>query len=219
MTRPCPPPFLLSLFRLLTVFLQLTVFLRPLCPPRAMDRAISRTIFRTMPLLIALLAGLPLTPPAQGQAALARDDTPDFGPALVLVPRSAPPAAAGQGPPLLVVGDDPGGRLRPRLRMVARLRASRARVELRGRFCNSACTLLLGAGDVCVAPHTRFGFHGPHYLGTMMPAQRFEFWSARMAAVYPPRLRHWFMTTARHAGAVPLTLTGAELIALGIPRC
>lgn len=128
-------------------------------------------------------------------------------------------SSSGDIPTLLVIRDDPGGRLRPRLQLVSDLRARQSRVEFRGRYCNSSCTLLLGVEDVCVSPRTRFGFHGPHYLDRPIPEERFEYWSQRMADAYPPRLRGWFMSTARYKGAVPITLTGAQLIEMGFPRC
>ncbi|MCA0993918.1 hypothetical protein [Alloyangia pacifica] len=171
-------------------------------------------------LLRCLLASLLcLSAPCTGLQAA--DQTPDLGPALVLRrdPVLPAPIASAAPDPRVVVRDDAGGPLRPRLRQVQRLRAQGARVELRGRFCNSACTLLLGAGNVCVSPQTRFGFHGPHYLAGTMSADRFDHWSARMAETYPPPLRGWFLSRARFAGPVPLTLTGAQLIAMGVAPC
>ncbi|EPX86809.1 hypothetical protein [Salipiger mucosus] len=139
--------------------------------------------------------------------------------ALLSVPtaQAATPARERWAP--FVVGDDPGGRLRPRLELVARLRASGRRVEIRGRYCHSACTVYLGARNVCVSPRTRFGFHGPYYRSGPIVHHRFDHWSRAMAAHYPAPLRRWFMRYARFLTDDQAILSGAELIRMGVPRC
>lgn len=118
-----------------------------------------------------------------------------------------------------VVGNDRGGRLKVRLDEIQKLRGQGVRVEIRGAVCLSSCTLYLGAGDVCVASDTRFGFHGPYYRSRPISAERFEYWSRRMAEHYPPPLRDWFLTEARYVSNGYLSLSGAELIRLGVARC
>ena len=139
-----------------------------------------------------------------------------FGAAL---PMQAAPQYGRGGGAVHVVGNDPGGRLRARIAEISQIRARGDRVEIRGRYCHSACTLYLGAGDVCVSPATRFGFHGPSYRAAPIRADRFDYWSRRMASYYPPRLSRWFLARARHVRQGYLTLTGAELIGMGVPRC
>ncbi|MBY6003881.1 hypothetical protein KUV62_08185 [Salipiger bermudensis] len=118
-----------------------------------------------------------------------------------------------------VVGNDRGGRLQPRLAEIRQLRSQGVRVEIRGNFCLSSCTLYLGAGDVCVASNTRFGFHGPYYRFKPISPDRFDYWSRRMAEHYPAPLRDWFLSEARFVSNGYVSLSGAELIRMGVPRC
>lgn len=131
------------------------------------------------------------------------------------------PAACAGAQGRLVVGDDPGGSLPARVAQVARLRAEGAVVEIRGRYCLSACTLYIGLPRACVSPATVFGFHGPssRFYGISLPPRQFEHWSRVMAAHYPPRLRRWFMASARHVTMGFARLSGRELIALGVAAC
>lgn len=131
-------------------------------------------------------------------------------------------AMAAQGPTRaapLIVGNDPGGRLRPRIALVDRLRVSGRRVEIRGDYCFSACTIYLGARNVCVRPGTRFGFHGPSFRKGPNRFDRFDRWSRKMASYYPAPLRSWFLSYARFLTKRHATVTGRELIAMGVPRC
>lgn len=121
----------------------------------------------------------------------------------------------------LVVRDDAGGALVARLEEIARLRRAGVRVEIRGRYCLSACTLYLGLPHTCVSPETEFGFHGPRsaVYGVSLPPREFERWSRVMARHYPPVLRDWFLQRARHVTLGFVRLRGSALIGLGIARC
>lgn len=132
--------------------------------------------------------------------------------------QAAPQNGWGNGA-VRVIGNDTGGRLRPRFEEIRRMRARGDRVEIRGRYCLSACTLYLGAGNVCVSPGTQFGFHGPGYVDAPIRYDRFEYWSQRMAAYYPPQVSSWFMTRARYVTRGYMSLSGAELIRMGVPGC
>ncbi len=80
--------------------------------------------------------------------------------------------------------------------------------------------MYLGLPGTCVGPQARFGFHGPEGAnGRRLSADEFETWSRIMAAYYPPQLRVWFMKEARYRTTNYITLTGAELIRMGVPRC
>ncbi|MCR8549476.1 hypothetical protein M4578_16725 [Salipiger sp. P9] len=135
------------------------------------------------------------------------------------LPGAAAPYGWGSGGAVRVIGNDSGGALKPRIEEVRRMRARGDRVEIRGSYCRSSCTLYLGAGDVCVSPATQFGFHGPGYPGRPIRYDRFDYWSQRMAAHYPPELSAWFLTRARFVTAGYMTLSGAELIRMGVPPC
>jgi hypothetical protein len=118
-----------------------------------------------------------------------------------------------------VVGDDRGGPVGARALEIGVIRAAGQRVEIRGRICYSACTLYLGAGDVCVSPSTEFGFHGPSASdGALDPAQ-FERWSQLMGSFYNEPLHDWFMQRARYEQGTILRLSGTELIRLGYRAC
>ncbi|EEX13393.1 conserved hypothetical protein [Citreicella sp. SE45] len=139
--------------------------------------------------------------------------------ALALPARGAPQYGFAGGSSVRVIGNDNGGRLKPRFAEIRALRSRGERVEIRGRYCLSACTLYLGAGNVCVDPDTRFGFHGPGYPSQPIRRERFEYWSQRMATYYPPGVQGWFLSRARYVTSGYLTLMGADLIRMGVSRC
>lgn len=129
-------------------------------------------------------------------------------------------APAMAAPPILRISNDPGGSLPARLEDLQRLRHSGQRVEIRRGYCNSACTLYLGLPDTCISGRVRFGFHGPQLAtrGLKMLPSDFERWSQTMANHYPPALRRWFLSTARHSTDL-ITLSGEQLINMGVARC
>ncbi|MGZ9809151.1 hypothetical protein ACXN5S_01680 [Pseudoroseicyclus sp. H15] len=135
---------------------------------------------------------------------------------LIVLPASA--LAEVTYPPL-VVGNDRGGLVDTRARFVRQLMASGQRVEIRGNICYSACTLYLGASDVCVSPSTSFGFHGPSSYGAPLPPQMFEHWSNVMAQFYREPLRSWFMQDARYLRISMRHISGQELIRMGYRSC
>lgn len=119
----------------------------------------------------------------------------------------------------LVVQNDRGGLIGARALEISDINARNIRVELRGRICYSSCTLYLGADQVCVNEDTVFGFHGPSQRGNALPQDRFEHWSAVMAAHYNAPLRDWFLSEARHRISGYHRVTGASLVALGYTAC
>ena len=118
-----------------------------------------------------------------------------------------------------IVGNDRGGIIGNRVNEIRRLKNSGQRVEIRGNICLSSCTMYLGAGDVCVNPDTRFGFHGPSFYGQPLEPQYFEYWSEVLASHYPQTIRTWFMDTARYSLRSYHTVRGAELIRHGVASC
>lgn len=118
-----------------------------------------------------------------------------------------------------IVNNDRGGIIGTRAAEIRRLNSSGQRVEIRGQVCLSSCTMYLGAGDVCVSPDTRFGFHGPSYYGKPLEPRYFDYWSDVLADHYPAPLRKWFMSTARYRQTGYYTILGAELIRLGVEAC
>jgi hypothetical protein len=95
------------------------------------------------------------------------------------------------------------------------------RHEIRGD-CMSACTVWLGHKGSCVAPDAVLWFHG---ASDRRRAMRFDNpWmsisdagNAALLAMYPPRVRQvvrpWLKSPDYR------TLTGVELIRLGVPAC
>lgn len=128
-------------------------------------------------------------------------------------------ASPAQDRGVVVIRDDPGGRIVARLHEIDRILATGQRVEIRGRFCHSTCTMMIGLPGTCVSAGTRFGFHGPSFLGVPMSARQFDYWSWQMARFYPPPLRDWFMRTGRHRIDGLYELSGVELIRMGIREC
>lgn len=99
--------------------------------------------------------------------------------------------------------------------------AAGQRHEIRGD-CMSACTMWLGHRGVCVAPDARLWFHGA--LDGVQALRQPNPWraispqgNAALLAMYPPRVRAvvapWLESPEWR------TLTGADLIALGVPSC
>lgn len=120
----------------------------------------------------------------------------------------------------IVIGNDRGGLVGERTRRIEAIRAAGQRVEIRGAICYSACTLYLGAGDVCVSPGTVFGFHGPTRDGQPLTPESFDHWTGIMALYYNQPLGQWFMSDARYAGRNEIRrLSGDQLIQLGYRSC
>ena len=99
--------------------------------------------------------------------------------------------------------------------------AAGRRHEIRGD-CMSACTMWLGHRGVCVAPDAVLWFHGAS--DGVQAMRQANPWraidpqaNAALLAMYPPRVRAvvapWLDSPAWR------TLTGVELIALGVPAC
>ena len=137
--------------------------------------------------------------------------------AVAAVGVSAPAVAQQQR--LIVVGNDRGGPIGARADEISRIRAYGERVEIRGRICYSACTMYLGAGNVCVSPDTTFGFHGPSDWGREISSERFDHWSEVMSRHYNQPLRDWFMAEGRFRQSDIYQISGREIINLGYAQC
>ena len=122
---------------------------------------------------------------------------------------------------IIVISNDRGGAVTERIALIRQYRNTGTRVELRGDYCLSACTLYLALPETCVAPRTVFGFHGPssRLYGVALTQTGFDRWSRAMADYYPEPLRSWFMATARYRVVGFYELSGEELIDMGFRRC
>lgn len=120
---------------------------------------------------------------------------------------------------VVIVGNDYGGVLIPRLANLQAIKMRGATVEIRGDICASACTLYLGLENTCIIPKTKFGFHGPSQHGRPLPQADYERLSQVVAAQYPLVLRNWFMTSGRKTLVRMQFISGQTLIGLGLRQC
>jgi len=121
----------------------------------------------------------------------------------------------------IIIGDDRGGAVDARARIIRGYRKQGAHLEIRGNYCLSSCTMYLSLRDVCVLPDTLFGFHGPSsaiFSIGLSPAA-FEYWSRIMAAHYPEPVRTWFLQEGRNRTMGFHIYHGWQLINMGIRRC
>lgn len=131
----------------------------------------------------------------------------------------ASPALARQA--TLVVGNDGGGSVEARVAAVRQLQESGTRVEIRGGYCLSACTMYLALTDLCTTPQTVFGFHGPasEVYGIGLTPAAFEHWSRVMARHYPEPIRSWYLSVARNRTMGFYSVRGRDLIEMGVAAC
>ena len=133
--------------------------------------------------------------------------------AFAIVTMGYTPVNAGPSAMLVrVVQNDRGGVVGVRAQEIADIQVNQQRVEIRGKVC-------LSTWNVCVDPSTRFGFHGPSYYGRPLQPRQFEYWSQVIASYYPDRLRNWYLNTGRYKAEGYYTITGAQLIRMGISQC
>lgn len=123
--------------------------------------------------------------------------------------------ATAQAQEPLVVQGDWGGSVAARALHIARLGDRPVRIE---GFCASACTMYLGARDVCVTPDAELAFHGPQIGGVLPLGPRdFERVSRFIAGFYPDTLADWYLETGRHSQALQ-SISGADVIRNGWAR-
>ena len=121
----------------------------------------------------------------------------------------------------IIIHDDRGGGVVERARLIQTYQADGTRIEIRGNYCLSACTMFLSLRDTCVLPKTKFGFHGPssRLYGISLSPASFEHWSKVMARHYPEPLRTWFIDEGRFRTVGFYEFSGRDLINMGISRC
>lgn len=120
---------------------------------------------------------------------------------------------------LVRVEDSPGGSVDVFLSTREMLRASGAKVEIKG-YCASACTLFLDLPDVCVFPGARLGFHLPYWArGDVAGVRLYEAEKQKQEflKLYPKPIRDW-ITAKGGLGVDMIWLEGKELAAL-VPSC
>jgi hypothetical protein len=92
-------------------------------------------------------------------------------------------------------------------------------VQITGRYCYSACTLFLGAKNVCVSPKTSFGFHKPYRTdGRRISEAGLRASIGKSASHYKPELREWWETKGSRSRNL-IKLTGRDLARFGYRLC
>ncbi len=121
----------------------------------------------------------------------------------------------------VIVRNDRGGAVAERAMLIQRYKTNGTKVEIRGDFCLSSCTMFLSLPGTCVAPETVFGFHGPssRIYGIALSPSDFDHWSRVMADHYPEPLKSWFLSKGRHRIVGFYEYSGAELVNMGIQGC
>ena len=137
----------------------------------------------------------------------------------LLVPGNFAVQAAGAR--TVVVLNDRGGNVMKRARLIQQYKTAGTQLEIRGRYCMSACTMYLGLSNACVASNTVFGFHSPssRIYGIGLRPEVFEHWSRIMADHYPEPLKSWFLDVGRHRTVGFHIYNGSQLIGMGIRPC
>jgi len=125
-----------------------------------------------------------------------------------------------EGRDALYVGYDEGGVIHNRAAQIDRLNAQGKQVVIgNGAVCISACTMYLGAENVCVKPNAYLGFHGAISFGEP-GVKDGEYWTDYMADYYPPALRDWFYRSgASDLKVVWMGLSGRQVAKMGVPLC
>jgi hypothetical protein len=120
----------------------------------------------------------------------------------------------------VVVLNHPGGLLNGMAADVSDINALGLEVRIVGRYCNSACTLFLGAQRVCVSPGTSFGFHRPQKPPGTGPMSGATLSAAIQLAGdhYRSGLRDWWERVGSRSRGI-LSMTGAELTKYGYRIC
>jgi hypothetical protein len=109
---------------------------------------------------------------------------------------------------------DGGGRVGEYLDFVSAANISGEKIEI-GGICASACTMKLGARNVCIRSDAELWFHAArdedgqiNGLATLM-----------IKLEYPMRIRAWANSSGALNTTAFTTMSGAQAIALGVPDC
>lgn len=120
----------------------------------------------------------------------------------------------------VIVREHPGGSLGGTIADVEDIGMPDLPVRIVGRYCHSACTLFLGAKDLCISPETRFGFHQPRKRpGTRKITEKQIFFSVElMGSYYKPGLRDWWLNEGSRSKRL-VYLDGRDLVKFGYRAC
>ncbi len=141
---------------------------------------------------------------------------------IAAVPETGPvQTAIAAGVSVVSIRDHRGGFLPMVVSNVDALNRAGVAGRIDGAFCFSACTVYLALRDVCVAPHTQFGFHAPKdpRSGRVLTGAAFERATMHVADYYRPALAAWWLRHGRHVQSGMAFRTGADLIAMGYRAC
>lgn len=114
-----------------------------------------------------------------------------------------------------IVHYDEGGSIPQRLAELYEFQSRNISVIVpSGSVCMSACTLYLGLPNTCVSPNSTFKFHGPIGAGNKREAT-----VKIVSSKYPPKLREWYYDSGAYKSVLYKTLSGQELIGMGVKKC
>jgi len=113
-------------------------------------------------------------------------------------------------------GYDRGGMMTEYQQQIELANSMNVLVPIYGR-CDSACTMKLGARNVCVSRDASLFFHSAFNVHTH---EKFSLANDVLMASYPPRIRRWVIRHHALDSVEKVThMSGREAIALGIPEC
>jgi hypothetical protein len=119
----------------------------------------------------------------------------------------------------VVVGDHVGGLVYGIGADVEDINHLGLRVEIVGKYCNSSCTLFLGAKKVCVSPETLFGFHKPRKSnGSTLNRKKLSLVNSYFGKHYKKTIRDWWEKNGSRSTEF-VYLKGDELIKHGYQSC
>jgi len=114
------------------------------------------------------------------------------------------------------ISHDDGGWIPSYQETIARLNQQGKLVVLDG-YCASACTMFLGADNVCIMPDTQFEFHG----SLSWDGKGKDYWDNELSKYYPTELRRWFYESNAYKlqGLARILPTDDVVRLSGVPYC
>ena len=110
---------------------------------------------------------------------------------------------------------DNGGKVDDYLAYVDSADAHHEQIRIEG-WCISACTVKLGAKDVCIYPSATLYFH---QASDPITGARSDLATAMMFEEYPPKIQEWVTEHKALDHEYLISLSGADAIKRGISEC
>ena len=110
---------------------------------------------------------------------------------------------------------DRGGNIFEYLTYIQNADIRNTQIRIKG-WCISACTMKLGAKDVCIYPDATLFFHEAYDAKTRI---RSELGTQLMFDVYPIKIQEWVTEHKALENKTLTSLSGSSAIELGITEC